>query len=96
MADLLPRPEELEPDGWVHFHRGGIRAIPGGFASATAKELRARGWDIERDGPIFEIDYTGRRKTTEASEAGVERELKRQQAARAKQRDEEGAPRAAA
>jgi hypothetical protein len=92
----LPRPEELGVEGWTHFHRGGIRAIPGGFDSATAEQLRARGWDIERDGPVFEIDYTGRREAIKESEADVEYELERIQARRQAERDEEGQPRAAA
>ena len=83
MADL-PRPEALDIEGWVAFQRGGIRAIPGGFDSATAAELRASGWDIERDGPVFSIDYSGRRKASAEGEAEVEKELERIQAENAR------------
>ncbi len=73
----LPTPEELDVEGWAAFQRGGVRAIPGGFDNASPEELRARSWDVDR-GPIFEIDYTGRRKDAVESEAAVKAELDRQ------------------
>ena len=74
----LRTPEEASVEDWIDFKHGGVRALRG-FGEASAEELIEAGWSVERDSPIFELDYRGRRQDAEESEAAVGAELDRLQ-----------------